>query len=116
MPTFNQYITELKPEHVLKLSELENNRENRKVALAVISTNLRSGSNFFSSTDRVSLQNLTRLVASSSIDPMNNENIKELVNEINNQKNILNKLNGSSKSKFIVETIDLAKNWLGEKI
>jgi len=88
----------------------------RTIALESIRSALSVANNFLSNDQQVSVQNALRACGNAAAEPMNNQDIQELVRQIDGLVTEKQLLSGSVRSAFLVDTIELAADWLREKV
>lgn len=109
--SLNGFRAELK---VKNLSMILSNDETQQVALKVILESFKRLKEFNAKDGQGALLNITRAIGQAMTSP-SDENIKSLVAELNLQKSFMASSQSNPKSAFLVETILLAKEWLGGK-
>ncbi len=92
------------------------NAMNRRVALSMIQSALSVGLNFFPPEGGNRLRDLLRLLGMASENPMDGGRVKEVVKRLADLSEEKEKLLASRQTAFLVETMDLATNWLQEKV
>lgn len=101
---------------ISNINQVEATEINRKIAVMFLTTSTETAFEFLSLQDRAQLQNLVRLLGQANANLMDNAVLKSLIQEFKNQKSIFDKLTSSTKSKFLVDTIDQTLAWLEAKI
>jgi len=98
------------------INEILDAEEPRKLALVSIKSVLSVGIKFLSSDQQLGVQDAFRATGAALSDPMNNQKIKDLLFKIDSLNAEKQKLKSSPKSAFLVDTLELAANWLREKV
>jgi hypothetical protein len=88
----------------------------RMIALESIRSALAVASEFLSKDQHEQLQNALRATGVALSNPMNNQKILDLVKQMDALSVEKQKLRTSSKSAFLGDTLELAANWLREKV
>lgn len=87
----------------------------RKTALIIIQAALQSANDFFTVEERTQLQEINRLLGQAFADP-SKPNILNALMAIEAKKSVLNKLENSPKTSFLLTTLTTATEWLNSKI
>jgi hypothetical protein len=90
--------------------------EDRKLAILAIKSTLEIGANFLAPDQQKSLQGIIRSAGVAIADSMNNQKVLNLVKQVDALSSEKQKLKSSPKSAFLVDTLELAANWLREKV
>jgi len=96
------------------ISEVPDSETHRKIAIQAIQSSLSIGAQFLSVP--TAFENSLRVAGAAFAEPINNQKIKDLVLQIDALVAEKQKLRSSTKSAFLVDTLELAANWLREKV
>jgi hypothetical protein len=88
----------------------------REVALKVIQVNLNVASEFLTISERKDLQETNRLLGAAMADANNRDKVFKALDSVDNCKRILSKLENSSKTAFVFNTLYTASEFLERKI
>jgi hypothetical protein len=117
IPEFNRILKRIEnSKGITGIHQIESTKDTRSLALIVLTTSIESAFDFVSIQDQASLQDLVRALGQAKMDPMNDSVLKSLEAEFIIQKPILDKLNQSSRTRFLNETMDQAREWLTSKV
>jgi len=101
------------PSDIRKFPDAE---AHRKLAIVSIRSALSVSLNFVSFDAQSSIQDAIRTAGAASADPMNKQKIRDLVKQVDGLKSEKRNLKSFPKSAFLVDTLELAANWLREKV
>ena len=97
---------------VRTISDVDAIKLTRLIALKAIQISLNVSAQFLNSKEREQISELTRLLGSAIASPAVRGNLALLLNELDKQNAVLNKLLDSKRSAFLAETIQLATEHL----
>jgi hypothetical protein len=98
------------------IREIPDAEEHRKLAIMSIQSALSVSLSFTATDEQASIQDVIRAAGGALAEPMNSQKIKDLVLQIDALSAGKQKLKSSSKSAFLVDSLELAANWLREKV
>jgi len=98
------------------IREVPDAEEHRKLAIVSIQSALIVSLEFISSEQQTKVQDSLRATGTALAEPMNNQKILDLVKQVDALAAEKQKLKSSSKSAFLVDSLELAANYLREKV
>jgi len=98
------------------IQDVPDAEEHRKLAIVSLQSALSVSISYISQDQQTSLQDSLRAAGVALSEPMNNHKIKDLLTQIDALSAEKQKLKSSPKSAFLVDSLELAANWLREKV
>lgn len=117
VPEFHKSVLEFEAEmNVKNISEVPDSERNRRLALKVMYASLSGMVDFLSPQEGQKVQAVIVSVGRVLQSPMDNVIAKDLLKQSDTLMKQKNALRSSPKSAFLVDTLELAANWLREKV
>jgi hypothetical protein len=113
IPQFQTSVSEIERELGSNdLSKVPATALNREMALRSIYASLSVMSDFLSPDNRASLQPVLRALGQAIADPVNDGKLQDLFAALDSSAPVIQKLDSNPKSTFLVQTLQLAEEWL----
>jgi hypothetical protein len=98
------------------INNFQDDEKSRGLAIMSIQSALLVSLNFLTPASQATVQDSIRAAGAALADPMNNQKVNELVKHIDSLNSEKQILKASPKIGFLVDSLELAANWLREKV